>query len=90
MTTVTKCYPGRSRSPTGGEPASSSGDRVPSHAEQRLCRPYLEQEISLVDPVLIIPVGRLAVGLFYEPGLQMKSIIGSQRHGEGQIGRGTR
>jgi len=52
MTAVTKCYPGKSK---GG------GDRVPSRAEQALCRPYLDLEIDLVDPKLIIPVGRLAI-----------------------------
>jgi uracil-DNA glycosylase len=84
MTAVTKCYPGRSRSPKGGEPASSSGDRVPSHAEQRLCRLYLDQEIALIDPALIIPVGRLAVGLFYETSLPMEHIIGTHRQVDGR------
>lgn len=56
MTAVTKCYPGKSK---GG------GDRVPSRAEQALCRPYLDLEIDLVDPKLIIPVGRLAIELFF-------------------------
>jgi uracil-DNA glycosylase family 4 len=49
MTSVTKCYPGRAKS--GG------GDRVPSRAEQELCRPYLDQEIELIQPELIIPTG---------------------------------
>jgi uracil-DNA glycosylase family 4 len=56
MTAVTKCYPGRSK---GG------GDRVPSKQEQALCRPYLDAEIELVDPQLILPVGRLAISLFF-------------------------
>jgi uracil-DNA glycosylase len=56
MTAVTKCYPGKSK---GG------GDRVPSKEEQALCRPYLDAEIELVDPRLILPVGRLAIGLFF-------------------------
>lgn len=56
MTAVTKCYPGKSN---GG------GDRVPSRAEQALCRRYLDAEIDLVDPRLILPVGRLAIELFF-------------------------
>ena len=68
MTAVTKCYPGRSR--------SGSGDRVPSPAEQRLCRPYLDEEISLIDPALILAVGRLAIGLFYPAGAKLEEIIG--------------
>src|SRR5512139_3746171 len=40
LTSVTKCYPGRSK--------SGSGDRVPSLTEQTLCRPYLDQEIAII------------------------------------------
>jgi uracil-DNA glycosylase len=76
MTAVTKCYPGRS--------GSGSGDRVPSRAEQRLCRPYLDQEISLIDPALILPVGRLAIGLFYPPHLSMDQVIGTQKQVDGR------
>lgn len=76
MTAVTKCYPGRSR--------SGSGDRVPSRQEQQLCRPYLEQEIALVDPALILPVGRLAIGLFYPQGQALEEIIGSDRQVAGR------
>jgi uracil-DNA glycosylase len=70
MSSVTKCYPGRSN--------SGSGDRVPTRAEQQFCRPYLEQEINLVDPRLIIPVGRLAINLFYPNGKPLSEIIGTQ------------
>ena len=84
MTAVTKCYPGRSRSSKDGKQVAASGDRVPSPAEQRLCHPYLEQEIALIDPQLILPVGRLAIGLFFEPGLKMENIIGTQRQVDGR------
>ncbi|MEW5870485.1 MAG: uracil-DNA glycosylase family protein [Chloroflexota bacterium] len=76
MTAVTKCYPGRAR--------SGSGDRVPSRKEQQLCRPYLEQEVALIDPALILPVGRLAIGLFYPPDLSLEEIIGSERQMDGR------
>jgi uracil-DNA glycosylase len=76
MTAVTKCYPGRS--------ASGSGDRVPSRAEQTLCRPYLDAEIRLVNPILILPVGRLAIGLFFDPSLALEAIIGSQKQVDGR------
>jgi uracil-DNA glycosylase len=68
MTSVTKCYPGRS----GG----ASGDRPPSAAEQRLCRPFLEAEIHWVNPSLIIPVGRLAINLFFPAKQPLGEIIG--------------
>jgi len=75
MTSVTKCYPGR----TG----NGSGDRVPSRAEQALCRGYLDAEISFVDPRLIIPVGRLAIGLFFPHSLPLTKIIGKEKQVEG-------
>lgn len=70
MTSVTKCYPGRAK---GG-----SGDRVPSREEQKLCYPFLEEECQLVNPEIIIPVGRLAIGLFYPKTTKLTDIIGSQ------------
>ncbi len=56
MTAVTKCYPGKS---PGGK-----GDRVPTRAEQKLCAPFLEQELTLVQPKIIVPVGGLAIRRF--------------------------
>jgi uracil-DNA glycosylase len=76
LTSVTKCYPGRSK--------SGSGDRVPSRAEQILCRPYLDQEITLIDPHLILPVGSLAIRLFYPAGLPLEAIIGTQKQLDGR------
>ena len=76
MTSVTKCYPGRAH--------SGSGDRVPSRAEQRLCRPYLDEEIALLDPALILPVGRLAISLFYPVELPLEEMIGTQKQVDGR------
>ena len=76
MTSVTKCYPGRVK---GG-----SGDRVPSRAEQALCRSYLDQELALVAPKLVILIGRLAIELFYAKGKKLNEIIGSEIEVEGR------
>jgi len=70
MTSVTKCYPGRQ--------STGSGDRVPTRREQELCRPFLDQEIALVNPRVIIPIGRLAINLFYPRTKVLKEIIGTQ------------
>ena len=70
MTSVTKCYPGRAK---GG-----SGDRVPSGKEQKLCRPFLDHELRLVEPRVIIPIGRLAITLFYDKKLKLDEIIGTE------------
>lgn len=52
LTSVTKCFPGR--------PAAGGGDRAPSRKEQALCRPFLDAEIGLVRPGLVITLGRIA------------------------------
>jgi uracil-DNA glycosylase len=69
MAAVTRCYPGRN--------ASGRGDRVASKAEQALCRPFLEQEIALLNPRLIILVGGLALRLFYPPAARLEEVIGT-------------
>jgi uracil-DNA glycosylase len=69
MSAVTKCYPGKS--------AAGKGDRVPSKVEQEMCRPFLEREVKLLDPRLIIPVGRLAIQLFYSGNAKLSDIIGT-------------
>ena len=77
MTAVTKCYPGKAR--------NGSGDRVPSQAEQELCRPYLDQELFLVDPCVILPVGKLAISLFYPANIALEQLIGTQREVNGRL-----
>lgn len=69
MTSVTKCYPGKH---TGGK-----GDRVPSKAEQKLCRPFFLREMALIRPKLIIPIGGLAIKLFYPAKMKLNELIGS-------------
>jgi uracil-DNA glycosylase len=69
MTAVTKCYPGRS--------GNGKGDRVATPFEQSLCRPWLEQELRLVRPRLLILVGGLAIKLLYPPSVRLDEIIGT-------------
>jgi len=76
MTSVTKCYPGRQ--------SSGSGDRVPGKVEQEFCRTFLDQEIQLVNPRVIIPIGRLAINLFYPKKLKLQDIIGTAIEIEGR------
>ena len=75
MSAVTKCYPGRAK---GG-----SGDRVPSRVEQSFCRPFLDREIALISPALIIPIGRLAIELFFSKKLKLTEIIGTEKEVDG-------
>jgi uracil-DNA glycosylase len=55
MAAVCRCFPGKN--PKGG-------DRVPSDVEIENCAPWLEREIEICRPELIIPVGKLAIARF--------------------------
>jgi uracil-DNA glycosylase len=68
MTAVTKCYPGKQ---PGGK-----GDRRPTRAEQRLCRPFLEQEIALVQPRVVLAVGGLAIETLLGRRLRLADAVG--------------
>jgi uracil-DNA glycosylase len=50
---VIKCYPGRQ--------PSGRGDRVPTRTERATCRPWTDAAVRLLDPSLVVPVGRLAI-----------------------------
>lgn len=56
---VTRCYPGPS--------PSGRGDRVPSPGERAACAGWLEAELRLIRPALLIPVGRLAIDALVGP-----------------------
>lgn len=56
LTSLTKCFPGPGK--------NGNGDRPPSPAEISLCRPHLDGELDLVQPELIITLGRLAAKRF--------------------------
>jgi uracil-DNA glycosylase family 4 len=68
MTAVTKCYPGKH---PGGK-----GDRKPSRAEQKLCRPFLERELSLVQPRVLLAVGGLAIETLLGKRLRLNEAVG--------------
>jgi uracil-DNA glycosylase len=55
-TSITKCFPGRA--------ASGAGDRKPSPPEIANCATWLEREIAVVSPSILLPVGQLAIERF--------------------------
>lgn len=57
MAAVCRCFPGKN--PKGG-------DRVPSPAEIASCRAWLDAELEMLVPRLLIPVGKLAIGQFVD------------------------
>jgi len=77
LTAITKCYP-------GPHPAGR-GDRVPSRAEQALCAPWLEQELVLINPQVLIPIGGLAISRFLGNGQAMTGLIGERFERDGRI-----
>jgi len=78
MASVTRCYPGKN--PKG------RGDRVPTPAEQALCAPWRERELALLPQLrLIIPVGKLAIGLFFDDAQPLHTIIGTRQQHQGRL-----
>ena len=70
MVAITRCYP-------GPHPAGR-GDRVPSRTEQALCAPWLEPEMALINPRVLIPIGGLAIGRFLGNDTTMTDLIGER------------
>jgi len=68
MTAVTKCYPGKH--PKG------KGDRKPTRAEQKLCRPFLDRELALVRPRMLLAVGGLAIETLIGQRLRLDEAVG--------------
>ena len=63
---VCRCFPGKS---PGGT------DRVPAPDEIRNCSSWMDEEIKILTPHLIVPVGRLAIAQFIE-FTKLEEIIG--------------
>jgi uracil-DNA glycosylase len=76
MTAVTKCYPGKH--------AGGKGDRRPTRAEQKLCRPFLEREMALVQPRVILAVGSLAIETLLGRRLRLDEAVGRVFEVEGR------
>jgi len=60
ITAITKCFPGKGK--------TGRGDRVPTAEERRLCAPFLDRELDLVAPQLILAVGGAAIARFLGSG----------------------
>ncbi|HEU6451718.1 MAG TPA: uracil-DNA glycosylase family protein [Gemmatimonadaceae bacterium] len=75
---ITRCYPGPS--------PSGRGDRVPSTHEREMCSGWLESELRIIRPALLIPVGRLAIDRFLGAG-KLSELVGKRhlvRHDGGE------
>jgi uracil-DNA glycosylase family 4 len=74
LSSLTHCDPGRN--PRG------NGDRRPSPQEVALCRPYLDEELRLVQPKVVLLVGAMAIETFLGK-VKLEEVIGtaSERNG---------
>lgn len=69
---VCRCFPGK---------AKGGGDRVPSSAEVANCGGWMDAELAMLDPQLILPIGRLAIARFLPPA-PLEQVIGRVFHVE--------
>jgi len=73
---ITKCFPGRL--------PGSSKDRVPSKAEQKLCREWLDREMTLINPAVVVLFGGLAITTFLSKD-PLVELIGKTFERQGRI-----
>jgi len=69
-TAITKCFPGKA--------ASGAGDRRPSPPEVLLCASWLDAELALVRPRVLLLVGTLAIERFWGK-VPLSEVVGKSR-----------
>jgi uracil-DNA glycosylase len=69
MAAVCRCFPGK---------APKGGDRVPAPDEIARCSRHLEAEVRLLEPELVIPVGKLAIAQVLPEAQQLVQVVGTQ------------
>jgi uracil-DNA glycosylase len=70
MAAVCRCFPGKKE---------AGGDRVPAREEIANCSTWLDKEIEILRPELVIPVGKLAIEQFLANG-RLDQVIGKVFH----------
>jgi uracil-DNA glycosylase len=76
LSSLTHCDPGRS--------AKGNGDRRPSPEEIALCRPFLEAELRLVKPKVVLLVGTMAIETFFGK-VRLEDVIGTAQERDGML-----
>jgi uracil-DNA glycosylase len=76
ITSLTRCFPGKA--PNG------KGDRRPSPAELTFCRPFLQEEIRLVQPRIVLAIGSMAIEHFLGKG-SLDSLVGTIAEVDGRL-----
>jgi uracil-DNA glycosylase len=67
MAAVLRCFPGK---------AAGGGDRKPSTDEIERCRSFLQREIEILHPNLVIPVGSLAIEQVLGHKVPLAEVVG--------------
>ena len=67
---VARCFPGKN--PKGG-------DRKPDAGEIARCREWIAEELAILRPRLVLPVGTLAIEQVLGHAAQLKDVVGTLR-----------
>ena len=67
---VARCFPGK---------AKGGGDRRPDPGEIASCETWLEREVAILEPELVVPVGTLAIERVLGVKTPLVEIIGTER-----------
>ena len=74
LSSLTRCDPGRN--------SRGDGDRRPSSSEVALCKPFLDAELQLLQPEVVLLVGTMAIETFFGK-VKLEEVIGTYRESEG-------
>lgn len=72
MSAICRCYPGKKTS-------TAHGDRVPDKIEIKQCSQWLQAEIEILKPELVILVGKLAINEFMSIK-KLDEVVGQIHH----------
>lgn len=75
-TAITKCFPGKA--------LSGVGDRRPSSAEVALCAQWLDAELELLQPRVMVLLGTMAIDRFWGR-VPLEEAVGRRRHETGRV-----
>ncbi len=76
LSSLTRCDPGRN--PRG------DGDRRPSPAEVALCKPFLDAELQLLQPRVVLLIGTMAIETFFGK-VKLEDVIGTYQERDGML-----
>jgi uracil-DNA glycosylase len=76
LSSLTRCDPGRN--PRGG------GDRRPSPPEVALCKPFLDAELQLLQPEVVLLVGTMAIETYFGK-VKLEEAIGTFKEIDGVL-----